>query len=293
MSSRQEPRQSGDPDDPYSPPRSEIGSVHPSLRAGAVPFELSSILAASWSVYKAGAGTCVAITWTVMGLIMTSQYLQGLVAHDLAPDPADRLAYFLAQFGSFFAGWVFNTWVTIGQSLALLGVARNAAPAYPRLFQGFPFLLTTLLAGLVFVLVLGVIAAVFMIWVPILGGILGRGSGGVILVRIIGLVCTVVVAFLVATRLSQYHLMIVDEGAGVMDSLRYSWQATRHRVSTLILVWMLLILINIAGFLACVVGLLVTIPFTNVLLIVTFLSLTNQPIGIEKPKDDPGVEFLE
>jgi hypothetical protein len=45
------------------------------------------------------------------------------------------------------------------------------------------------------------------------------------------------------------------------------------------LVYALVSLINLAGLLAFVVGLLFTVPFTSLLLVVTYLSLTRQPVG--------------
>jgi uncharacterized membrane protein len=83
----------------------------------------------------------------------------------------------------------------------------------------------------------------------------------------------------VGARFSQFHYMILDQNAGVIDSLRDSWEATRGRVSTLILVFMLAFSLILGGLLACLVGLLFTGPFTSLMLAVAYLSLTGQPIG--------------
>jgi hypothetical protein len=293
MSFGLDPELPGDLYDPYAPPRSEIRHYKPSFRPGMVPFELGAVLAATWMIFKLRLGSCIAVSWTVLALLMASQYLQRLASERIAPDPGDRLSYFLVQFGAFFIAYAFNSWVTLGQNLALLGVARNAQPVFPLLIRGFPFLLTMLLAGILFGLAIGLIAMVCTIWVPILGGIFGPGSDGTMIVMTAAFVCTFLAAGYVAARLSQFHLMILDEHAGVVDSLRYSWEATRHHVATMILVWLLLIVINAGGLLACFVGLLFTIPFTSLMLTVTFLSLTHQPIGIDKGVPEKWGEFIE
>lgn len=287
------PGDPGRPDDPYAPPRNEPGAPARTLLAGVVPYDLGAILEATWRIYKANLGAVLAIGWTVLGLLVLSQYLQRLIARDLAPDPGDRAAYFLSQFGSFFAAWVFNSWLTIGQNLALLAVARGIRPSFPRLYQGFPFLLTTLLAGVLFALAVGVVGLLFLVWVPILGGVAGPASPAMVVIQAAGIVAALTSAVAIGLRLSQYHLMIVDAHAGIADSLRYSWQATEHRWATLLLVWLLLLTINLAGILACFVGLLFTIPFTNLLLVMTFLSLTGQPIGVEQGEPGAGVEFVD
>ena len=58
---------------------------------------------------------------------------------------------------------------------------------------------------------------------------------------------------------------------------------TRGRVGTLFAVYSMVFLINLGGLLACFVGLLLTVPFTGLSLVVTYLSMTGQPLGGEKP----------
>ena len=53
-------------------------------------------------------------------------------------------------------------------------------------------------------------------------------------------------------------------------------------MGTLNAVYAMLCLINL-GILACFVGLLFTVPFTGLMLAVTYLSMTGQPLGGAKP----------
>jgi hypothetical protein len=282
MASGLDPEFPGDETNPYAPPKSEIGGGYRGGTLGVVPFDLGSILSATWTLYKERLGACLGVCWTVIALMWGAHFVQARLFRELAPAPGDRLQFFLVQFTVFFVSYVFNVWLSIGQNLALLGLARRESSVYERVFRGGRYLLTTILAGILFVLVLGVIVLSSTIWIPLLGGILGPGRAGVMLACALGIVLAIVASLYLATRLSQFAYMILDHNAGVVDSLRFSWQATRRRVGTLILVFAMVPLINLGGLLACLVGILFTAPFTSMMLAVTYLSLTGQPLGGEQ-----------
>jgi uncharacterized membrane protein len=133
-------------------------------------------------------------------------------------------------------------------------------------------------------LAFGLVFLVLWLWIGILGAILGPRSPAGRLVLGLGMLAFVATAIYLGIRFSQSQFMIIDRRVGPIDGLRLSWEATRHRVSTMLLVYALAVLINLAGFLACIVGLIFTIPFTSLLLAVTYLSLTGQPLGLGKAR---------
>ncbi len=265
------------PGDPYAPPRSQEDEGRPKLAPRRVRFELGPILSATWSIYRARLGTCTAVSGTFVGLLFLVQRAQRLVLDGALFEPETRVQLFLVQFGTFFAVHVFTSWLAIGQNLALLGIARGETPVFSRLFRGFPFLLTSLLAGVLFGLAVGLPVLVLLA----LGGILGPEQ--IFLSRTLGMIVGLGVAVYPAALLSQYHFLIIDEHLGVLESLGRSWQLTRGRVATILLVWMTVVLLIVAGFIACFVGLLITIPFSYLLMIVSYLSLTDQLIGAGHP----------
>ena len=107
-------------------------------------------------------------------------------------------------------------------------------------------------------LALGLIVVVNLIWIPILSGIVGPRGMAILLISVVGIAIACVVATYVSARFSQFPYMIIDHNAGAMDSLRWSWEVTRGRVSTLFGVYTMVFLINLGGLLACFVGLLFT-----------------------------------
>jgi len=273
----------GDEPNPYAPPRSRHRQRSRGGPPTFVPFDLGCIVSASWAIFKARLGACTAAYWTVLALTWGTQFLQSRLLRELAAAPGDRSQYFLLSFGIFFIGYVFHVWLSIGQNLAMLAVARGDPSVLERVFHGGPFVLTTILAAVLFMMVLGLIVLVNLIWVPILSGLVGPHALAVVMVLAVGIAIACVVMIYVSMRFSQFPYMILDHNAGVVDSLRLSWEATHGRVGTLSVVYAMLCVINLGGLLACFVGLLFTVPFSGLMLAVTYLSLTGQPLGGKKP----------
>jgi uncharacterized membrane protein len=86
------------------------------------------------------------------------------------------------------------------------------------------------------------------------------------------LVAPVVLAVL--ARLGQFSYLIIDQGTGVVDALRGSWRLTRGRFATVIAVYLAYFTINCAGLLALCVGWIFTLPMTSLLLVMTYLALS-------------------
>ena len=235
MSSGFQPHTPEDDMDPSAPPKSKLGSTEDLTSLGTVPFDLGCILTATWEIYKERLGTCIMVGWTVMGLLWGSQYLQGFVLGRLLNPEDDQAKRFLVRFPVFFVGYVFTTWITIGQNLAFLGLARQQPGTMERLVAGGRFLLTTLVMGLLFLLLLALIVLVSLGWTPLLGAVFGSRSAGTMAGFAVGITIAAVATCYVAARFSQAHYLILDHNAGVIDSLRSSWEATHQRVGTLIL----------------------------------------------------------
>ena len=273
----------GDEINPYAPPRSQSGRRPQGEFPGFVRYDAGCILRASWAIFKERLGACCAVCWTVLTLTWGTQYLQTRLIRELAPAPGDRFVHFLVQFGIFFGGYVFHVWLNIGQTLAMLAAARREPSVLERVFQGGRFVLTTMVAAFLFLLALGLLVLVNLIWLPILSGLVASHALAIIIVCGVGMAIGGIVAIYISLRFSQFPYMILDHNAGAVDSLRFSWEATRGRVGTLNAVYALLFLLNLGGLLACFVGLLFTLPFTGLMLAVTYLSLTGQPLGGRKP----------
>ena len=147
-----DPEQSPDLDPTRGSDRRE-GSPFP---VPGTPFTVGDLLARTWSVYKAKWSTCMAVYWgagaaNVVLLLTVDLILSGL--NDLARDPT---FYDFLRFLHFLAIWVVPAWLWIGQTLAMLKIAHGEPVSLEDLFRGRPYLLTTILASVVFLVVAAV-----------------------------------------------------------------------------------------------------------------------------------------
>lgn len=95
------------------------------------------------------------------------------------------------------------------------------------------------------------------------------------LITMAGLLCLIVPGFVLAIGLSltQYF---VAEGMGPIDALRASWKATMGEKSKLLLLYLALFLILIAGEMACGVGLLIAGPVVMLARALVFVRMTGR-----------------
>ncbi len=85
-----------------------------------------------------------------------------------------------------------------------------------------------------------------------------------LLVVVAGYILLIVPGIILGLMFFLYDYLIVDEGLGPIESLSRSAKIMRGRKGELFLFNILLVLINLAGALVCLVGLIATIPSTTV-----------------------------
>lgn len=176
-------------------------------------------------------------------------------------------------FGTFFAGYVFTTWLGIGQRLALLNLVRHESDVVERALRAGRYLLATLLTAMTLVILAGLVIALAVPAAAMTVALLNLDTR--FIPQLLAGDLTVIGAGLVvlATRLSRFAYVIVERNVGVVESLSSSWKMTRSHVTTLMPGFGLWLLINLGGILACLVGCLITAPFASLMLAVTYLSL--------------------
>lgn len=79
---------------------------------------------------------------------------------------------------------------------------------------------------------------------------------------LIGLIFLVIPGIYLGIRLMFFTYYIVDKNAGVMDSIKMSWELTRNGVINLFLFSILLFILNFIGALLFGIGLAITVPLT-------------------------------
>ncbi|MDR2146224.1 MAG: hypothetical protein LBE91_07190 [Tannerella sp.] len=99
---------------------------------------------------------------------------------------------------------------------------------------------------------------------------------GIILsvIVVIGLFLLVLPGIYMIIRLRYYGAAIVDEDAGIIESLKRSWQITKGQELPLFIILLIIIGIICIGTIALIVGIFVAAPYIMLIDCVTFRKLT-------------------
>lgn len=114
------------------------------------------------------------------------------------------------------------------------------------------------------------------------------------LVEVLAAVALILV-FLLTMRFMFFPCFIVDDNSTSFESLRQSRQLTENNLMKIITVLLVVVGFIVLGFLALGVGIIVTYPFTNIVLVVTYRKLVNTYGVIQetnersKEEDEPTV----
>lgn len=259
-------------DNPYAPPEAELSTgpqFAPTTPKGR-PFSADEVLAASWEIYRARFG----LVFGVVNVPIWINLLYQLAGQRMADtvDQESPMGY-LAQVMFTLSGMVMQVWLTSGTTMALIKIARGDEAQVGDVFQGGPFVLRIIGASIVYTFALGLVfAAMFapaaaLYWVGSL-----RGAFVFALVAFLAALGVTVVS---AARFYQYSYLIIDQGAGVFESLKRSFRMTAGQ--TLNLCGLLLIgtFIGVAGVLACGVGYFFTMSWAMLLLACIYVALVN------------------
>jgi len=105
------------------------------------------------------------------------------------------------------------------------------------------------------------------------------GKFAVAIVVLLGLILLVVPGIVAAVALIFVPYLIVDKKLGPIDAIKESWRITKGHKWQLFLLMLVLGLINIAGALALLVGLLVSIPVSMLAMVHVYRALE---MGVQK-----------
>ena len=169
----------------------------------------------------------------------------------------------------------------------MVNVARGRNASFGGVFQGGRFLLPIIVAYILFWLALVAMLTLAAVPGALLWAVLGRDSVAGPIVLGLGVTAGVVAIVILSLRCSQFTYLIIDRNAGIVESLRDSIKITRGNAGMIFVIYLLTGAINLVGFLACFIGMLFTLPFTVLLLAVTYLALAGQAAAKPYAKGEP------
>jgi uncharacterized membrane protein len=284
----------GDEQNPYAPPLSDVGPEKALGGLTPMPFSIGDVVSRSWEIYKDRLGLCLGVFWGAaainFGAQIGLQIVQTAVAL-AAGEKGGALVALIAVVGGL-GLMVFQIWIGIGQALLMLGIARGQVVAFGDVFSGGRYILGVFLASLIVgVVVLGAVMLGALVG-AIPGGLfwlaLGRNSqaGPAALVAFLCL-GSIILAIVAGLRISQFYYLIIDRNAGALESISTSFQITRGRAGLIFVIGLIVTAVNIAGLLACFVGLIFTVPYGVLTFAVTYLALTGQPTADPYGRNQP------
>ncbi len=227
--------------------RARPGEIRPTV------IEVGEVLQSSWEIFKSQMGICVGAV-VVVGLINWAfSTAVGLVSGGILAGAGanDDAAFFAVQTGTFVLEMLFQTWLTLGQMLLFLHVARGEEASIGQVFSAGRFWPTAVAAGFLYGLMV-----------------------------ILGTVALIVPGIILALMFGQYQMLIIDRDLGVIDSLTESKTITTGNKGTLFLIGLVSIPIILLGFLACCVGVVVSAGYIATIFAVAYLRMTGQPTAI-------------
>jgi hypothetical protein len=271
------------PDDrtnPYAPPRADLGSRPLPADLSAIPVTVGDVFSRAWKNYHDQLGLCIGAFFVVVLVNLAIQMVLNFLRVAMQQAGSSHAALVFVQLIGSLGGFVVQTYLTAGQMLFLLKVAKGRNAEISDVFAGGRYLLPLLLANILFILAVLGISAVSVLPAFITSSAVG--NQGAALPIVIGVCILLGVAGLVAcsVRFSQFPYLIIDRNAGAVESFGLSNRLMRGHEGQLILLWLLSIAINILGFLAFCIGLIFSIPLTLLLMAVFYVALTGQT-GIE------------
>jgi hypothetical protein len=278
-----------DLDNPYAPPRSSFQPEEAEKAEShgvSIPFTIDSIVTTAWEIFKARLGICLGLVWGAqlvnIGLALA---LLALNAGLTAAMPDERGLVMFIYWTLYVCNLIFQAWLAIGMTRGLLKVVHGEPVSFDVLFSGGPYLIRVCLGSILYFVVFVVLAFVPVIVLGVVAGVLANNTGAGIALMVVAVPLFVGFVLYMSARLMQFYYLIIDRDAGVVESLQQSWQITTGRAGTIILIFLVQMVVVVAGFLALCVGLIFAGPLSSLLAVVTFAALTG------KPKPPPRAEF--
>jgi predicted Zn finger-like uncharacterized protein len=229
------------------------GTFEPSPRRSSAPIALDAgeVISTSWAIFKSQMGMLiggVVIVGVLGGLASLPANLiqfglqNKLFGRDLVP------MLFVAYFGFLFLASLFQIYLTVGQTIFFLKIARGQPAEIGDLFRGGHYLLRAIGSSLLFGLMM-----------------------------VIGFILLIVPGIIVLLMFWPCIYVLVDTDAPGIECLSRAREITRNTWGTVCLLWLTTIGLSFLGMLACCVGLFFTAPLSIMLFAVAYCRMTGQP----------------
>ncbi len=234
----------------YSTERAQAGYA-PTAAAGSTRLDFGDVFSRTFTIFGRQWANCVLAALVVLMVGGGAMALAGVAAAIAGEATHDEGVFTLVMIVGMLVAYIVFFWVTVGQAIFFLKIARGREATVGDLFAGGPFYLTALGATILYALIC---------------------FGGFLLCVIPG--------YIFLLMFSQYLFLIVDRDLGVMDSLTVSKEITDGNKLMIFAIQLVAGLVGqMLGYATCMLGLLVVVPFMMLLNAVMYLIMTGRPTG--------------
>ncbi len=149
---------------------------------------------------------------------------------------------------------LFNMYIAVGLLYCYIKLYKEGSASFTDLFAGMPFLKSYVIVTILFGLITGV-----------------------------GFLLFIIPGIILALKYLFYQIIVVDEKTQAIEALKRSGQLTDGAKWQLFLFLVILYVLNIAGALCFVIGLLFTVPMTIFAMLYIYNELLEQTDNAQKP----------
>jgi predicted Zn finger-like uncharacterized protein len=213
--------------------------------------DAGEIISTSWAIFKSQMGMLIAALLIVGVLVGIPSALSNFIGNGLRNNlfPRDVVPILaIVYFVLLLFGWILQIFLTVGQTIFFLKIARGQPAELGDLFRGGHFLLRAIGSSLLVGLMIGV-----------------------------GFVLLIVPAIILALMFWPFLYVLVDADPPGMGCISRAREITRNTWGSVFLLWLTTVGLLFLGALACCVGLLFTIPLSTLLFAVAYCRMTGQP----------------
>lgn len=230
------------------------------------PFSVNEIMSEAWNFAKKN-------IWILLGftavqfvvIIMVTTFLSGIFGGESTATVLLQNVI-LSLFDAFFT-------VAFYQVIFKL-IDEDGEPQFPdfvpNLMKALNFLLVKLIIGIVLVFLIGIISSIYFLNTP---EIETSNMFSTQLWPVFLLIAIPVTYFTI--RLCFVVCFIVDQDSGASESISQSWTLTKGNFWFILLLFLIILGLNILGAMALFIGLLFTVPFSSLILIIAYRTLVN------------------
>ena len=245
------------------------------------PFSVTEVLADAWAIAKKNFWILIGFTAIQFVIIFIITALLASIFGGASGAGVLLQNVILSLFDAFFTVAFYQVFFKL--------IDEEGDPDFPdfvpNLMKALNFLLVKLIIGLILVLLIAIISSVYFINTP---DIDTSNPFSWDLLPVFVLIAIPIIFFTI--RLCFVVCFIVDQDSGSSESISQSWTITKGHFGLILVLFLIILGLNILGAMAFLLGLLFTVPFSSLILIIAYRHLVNnytdeEDILLENPEE--------